>query len=163
MSPTTALEIETPPDLPVINWRRFVAAPPELVWDVFTRCEHLANWWGPAYLKLVVCEIDLRPGGAYRHVVRAPDGTEHSFHGEYRVVERPHRLVNTFVYDGAPEHVAVDSLDIEAVDGGTMLIGHSELPSMEAREQHVTSGMEAGMRESYDRLTTLVAALQQEA
>jgi uncharacterized protein YndB with AHSA1/START domain len=160
MTPTTTLDLEIPTDQPVITWRRFVSAPPELVWKVFTECAHLSNWWGPASLTLVVCEIDLRPGGAYRHVVRAPDGGEHGFHGEYCVVDEPRRLVNTFVYEGAPDHYAVDSVTFEPVDGGTMITGHSEHDTLEARDAHVAGGMEGGMRESYDRLSALLASLQ---
>jgi uncharacterized protein YndB with AHSA1/START domain len=160
MTPTTTLDLEIPTDQPVISWRRFVSAPPELVWKVFTEGEHLSNWWGPASLALVVCDIDLRPGGTYRFVSRAPDGGEYAFHGEYRVVDRPHRLVTTFVYEGAPDHQAVDSVTFEALDGGTMITGHSEHDTIEARDAHVASGMESGMRESYDRLSALLALLQ---
>ena len=74
---------------PVITYRRFVPAPPELVFEAWTKPEHLTQWLGPAYLELSVCEIDLRVGGAYRFVHRAPDGTEHGFHGEYLEVVRP--------------------------------------------------------------------------
>ncbi|HXA30327.1 MAG TPA: SRPBCC family protein [Candidatus Angelobacter sp.] len=160
MTPTTTLDLEIPAGKPIIRWSRFVSAPPELVWKAFTQAEHLRNWWGPASLTTVVCEVDLRPGGAWRTVSQAPDGSQFGFHGEYRVVDEPHRLVNTFVYEGAPDHYAVDSVTFEAVDGGTMITGHSEHDTLEARDAHVAAGMEGGMRESYDRLTAVLDALQ---
>ena len=69
---------------------------------MWTEPEHLRHWWGPRQFELVVCESDPRAGGRYRFVQRAPDGQEHTFHGTYREVDRPRRLVRTFVYAGAP-------------------------------------------------------------
>jgi uncharacterized protein YndB with AHSA1/START domain len=161
MAPTTpTLELEIPTDRPVIRFRRFVKAPPELVWDVYTKCEHLGNWWGPAALTMEICDVDLRPGGAWRHVVRDPAGGEHGFHGEYRVVDAPRRLSATFVYEGAPDHEAVDTVTFEPHDGGTLIAGESVHDSIASRDAHVASGMESGMRESYDRLGVLLARLQ---
>ncbi len=51
-------------------------------------------------------------------------------------------------------------MTFEPVDGGTMITGHSEHDTLEARDAHVAGGMEGGMRESYDRLSTLLASLQ---
>ncbi|MBS2961411.1 SRPBCC family protein [Actinocrinis puniceicyclus] len=155
-----ALELEIPPGLPVINYRRFVKAPPDLVFTAFTDPRHLRNWWGPRRMELVVCEVDLRVGGGYRFVSRAPDGQEFGFHGEYREIDRPNRLVNTFVFEGAPDHYAVDTAVFERVEGGTLIRGESVHDSVEARDAHVAAGMEPGMIETMDRLDDLVAAAQ---
>jgi uncharacterized protein YndB with AHSA1/START domain len=144
---TPKLEIETPADEPVIVFRRFVKAPPELVFRAYTDPELLKHWWGPRYLEMTVCEVDLRVGGNYRFVHRAPDGQEFGFHGEYREIEAPHRE-------------ALDSAVFEAFDGGTMVSGRSMHDSVEARDLHVASGMEQGMNETYERLDEWVAAHQ---
>lgn len=159
MTTTTALEMTAPPGEPVITFRRFVAAPPELVWEAFTKPEHLRNWYGPRALTMPVCEIDLRIGGGYRFVHRAPDGQEFGFHGTYRELDRPRRIVQTWVFDGMPEDEAVETLDFDAVDGGTLLVGTSRHASVEARDQHVANGMEQGARESHERLDELLATL----
>ena len=62
MTTTAALELEIPPGEPVILFRRFVTAPPELVWDVYTRCEHLRNWWGPRSRAMLYLGRMLRSG-----------------------------------------------------------------------------------------------------
>lgn len=49
-------------------------APLSLVWDVHTKAEHLAKWWGPKGLKMVTCTVDLRPGGLFHYGMKAPDG-----------------------------------------------------------------------------------------
>lgn len=157
---TAALEIETPADQPVIHSRRFVKAPPALVFDAWTTAEHLRNWWGPRRLEIVLCEVDLRVGGGYRIVHRAPDGQEFAFHGEYREIDPPKRLVSTFVFEGMPDDEAVETLTLEEVEGGTMVHGLTVHTSLAARDGHMASGMEAGMRETFERLDELVARLQ---
>lgn len=160
MTATAQLEISIPPDEPVIAFRRFVKAPPALVFAAWTDPEHLPHWWGPRRLELVVCEIDLRVGGGYRFVSRAPDGQEFGFHGEYREIQPPHRLVSTFVYEGAPDHEALDTATFEALEGGTVISGISIHDSVASRDAHVAAGMEGGMSESYERLDEWLASLQ---
>lgn len=157
---TTPMEIVTPPDEPVIIVRRFVKAPQALVYQAWTDPEHRRRWWGPRALEVVVCEIDLRVGGGYRIVHRAPDGQEFGFHGEYREIDPPHRLVNTFVYEGEPEHEAVETLTLQAVAGGTLVTGTTRHASFAARDGHVASGMATGITESYQRLDELLSSLQ---
>ncbi len=150
-------EITTPADEPVISVRRFVKAPPELVYRACTEREFLRRWWGPRRLEVAECDIDLRVGGMWRIVHRAPDGMEFAFHGEFLELEPPHRRVGTFVYEGAPEDEAVETLVLEEVEGGTMLITTTRHRSVESRDMHVANGMEEGIIDSYERLDELVA------
>jgi uncharacterized protein YndB with AHSA1/START domain len=154
------LELEIPADQPVIEYRRYFKAPPELVFQAYTDPQILRHWWGPRYLELVVCEVDLRVGGTYRFVHRAPDGQEFGFRGEYREIDSPRLLSNTFVFEGAPDHEAVDTAVFEEVDGGTMVIGRSVHDTLESRDMHVASGMEKGMTETFERLDEWAAAQQ---
>jgi uncharacterized protein YndB with AHSA1/START domain len=146
------LEIETPPDEPVIRFRRFFRATPERVFAAWTDPEALRHWWGPAGWSLIVCEIDLRVGGRYRHVLRTPDGEQFTSWGEYLEIEPGRRLVNTFVLDITADRHSVDALDFLAEGGGTVLSGESRHESVAARDAHVSGGMERGMREGYGRL-----------
>ena len=66
------LEIIAEPGKTSFTTRRIVDAPRALVFDAFTKCEHLKNWMGPKSLTMVSCESDLRAGGRYRFVFRAP-------------------------------------------------------------------------------------------
>ncbi len=146
------LTIEAPSGEPAVIFRRFVDAPPELVFAVWTEPEHLRNWWGPRQFELVVCESDPRAGGRYRFVQRAPDGQEHTFHGRYLEVDCPHRLVRTFVYAGAPDDESVETVTFLRDGHGTLITSTSVFPSFEAREFYAQGGMEAGLRESHQRL-----------
>jgi uncharacterized protein YndB with AHSA1/START domain len=98
---------------------RVFDAPRRLVFEAWTRPEHLMRWWGPRDLTLSRCEVDLRPGGAWRFVLRALDGNEYGFGGEYREILPPERLVYTFRFDGAPGAEAVETLSFVEKDGKT--------------------------------------------
>src|ERR1700679_4074396 len=73
--------------------RRTVKVPQGLVFEVFTRAEHLAQWWAPKPFTLPKCEGDLKPGGFWRYTFRAPEGWEHDCVSVYREVDPPRRLV----------------------------------------------------------------------
>jgi len=152
----TALDITAPADEPVIYTRRFVKAPPELIFDAWTNPEHLRKWWGPRRLDMVVCEVDLRVGGSWRFVHRAPDGQEFAFYGKYLDVDAPNRLVATWTWEGMPDDEAIQTLVLEVVDGGTMVCSEARHQSIADRDQHLENGMEGGMIETYERLDELL-------
>jgi uncharacterized protein YndB with AHSA1/START domain len=155
----TTLEIEAPPGEAVLHARRFVRATPAAVFDAWTNPEHIPRWLGPRALTMTVCETDLRVGGAWRFVHRGPDGVDHGFHGRYVGIEPGRRLVSTWVYDGMPQNFAVDVLQLEPVDGGTLVVSTMVHDTVEARDGHIAAGMEGGMVESYERLDELLASL----
>src|SRR6185437_12462888 len=72
---------------------RICNAPPETVFRAWTDPKQLARWWGPRDFTNPVCEADARPGGAWRIVMRGPEGSEYPCHGVYREVVPPERLV----------------------------------------------------------------------
>jgi uncharacterized protein YndB with AHSA1/START domain len=85
--------VTTPGDRQIVITRLF-DAPRALVFEAWTKAEHVRHWWDPSGVPLAVCEIDLRPNGAFRWVNRAPDGGEGpSFSGIYRDIDPPGRLV----------------------------------------------------------------------
>jgi uncharacterized protein YndB with AHSA1/START domain len=152
-----ALQFNAPTDEPTVEFDQFFSAPPSLVFQMFTEAEHLVYWWGPSVFELVTCEIDLRVGGAYRYVLRSPDGQRFSMDGVYQEVDAPHRLVSTFVLDTAPQNEVVESLSFEAVDTGTWLVGVNRHQSLEARDHQAAGGlMEAGLADQYLRLAALL-------
>jgi uncharacterized protein YndB with AHSA1/START domain len=111
---------------------------------------------------MTVCEIDLRVGGAWRFVLRVADGTEHGFHGVYKEVQPPHRLVSTEVYEPFPDAEALVTVTLEERDGRTELTSRVRHKTTEARDGHLNSGMEQGAGESYRRLDAVATALAEE-
>lgn len=74
---------------------RIVAVPPELVWMAWTRPEHVVKWFTPAPWTTVDCEIDLRPGGVFRTVMRSPEGKDFPNPGCYVEIIPNRKLVWT--------------------------------------------------------------------
>jgi uncharacterized protein YndB with AHSA1/START domain len=112
--------IEFPNELSILITREF-EAPIALVFDVFTKPEHVRNHFPPFGEEMAVCEIDLRVGGSYRYVMVTQDGTEMSFRGTYLEIEPPTRSVQTWIFDGWPEVEAVETMDLHEADGVTTL------------------------------------------
>lgn len=152
-------EIDFPSDLEIRIKRRF-DAPCDLVFDCSTKPEHLAKWWGPRTHELVHCEVDLRVGGGYRFVLRDPAGNEAGFRGEYLELVRPERIKQTFIYEPMPDHGAVETATLEAVDGGTLLTTVILHKSKFGRDGMFNAGMEGGMNDSHARLDDLLNSLQ---
>ncbi|MBV9896299.1 MAG: SRPBCC family protein [Chloroflexi bacterium] len=146
-------------DLEVVMTRVF-DAPRELVYQVCTEAQHMAEWWGPAKLSLPVCEMDVRPGGTYRFVQRDDDGTEYPFRGEFREVVAPSRLVMTQIFEPYADHEMLVTLTFEDLGNGrTRLTDHMRFDTVESRDATLAAGMESGARESYDRMAALLARL----
>jgi len=157
MTEKTSFIVE--PGNPTIVIQRVFDAPRSLVFEAWTKPEHLARWWGPRDLTLAVCEMDFRPGGAWRFVLRAPDGSDYGFDGEYREILPPERLVYTFRFDGAPGAEAVETLTFVEKDGKTTLTNTMLHTSVENRDAHVRSGMEEGVLQTMDRLAELLETI----
>ena len=71
---------------------RVLDATPENVFDAWTDPKQMEQWWGPKCFTNPVCELDVRPGGAWRIVMRGPDGMEYECGGVYSEVVKPERL-----------------------------------------------------------------------
>ncbi len=157
---TTTLTID--PVQPITIIKRVFNAPRRLVFEAYTQPEHVRRWYGPRYLSMTVCEIDLRPGGAWRFVLQAPDGGTHGFSGVYREIVPHERLVFTEGYEGMPGTDYVVTATFEEQDGKTTLTSTLVYKEMAHRDGHIAAGMESGMRESYERVDELIDALDQE-
>src|SRR4051812_20063159 len=95
-------ELTLPTDTEILVTREF-DAPREHVWRAWTEPDLVSRWWPGRRGKMVSCEIDLRVGGAWRYVMEASGGFEVAFHGTYLELDAPARLVNTELFEGAPE------------------------------------------------------------
>jgi uncharacterized protein YndB with AHSA1/START domain len=141
-----------PSDTELVATRVF-AAPRQQVWDANVRPEHVKQWMlGPDGWTMPVCEIDLRPGGAWHWVWRkGEEGETMEMHGEYREVAEPERLVNTERWgDDWPETLVATEFVEDA--GRTTITCRVVFPSKEARERATETGMLEGWSMSYDRL-----------
>jgi uncharacterized protein YndB with AHSA1/START domain len=136
-----------------VTLEREFDAPRELVFRAHSSCEHVQHWWGRRVDSMPSCEMEFRPGGKWRFVNRDDEGNELAFFGEYLVIVEPERIDWTFGWEGMEGEPAPESLFFEELDGGrTRLRSRSILPSREARDAMIASGMETGAAETWDRL-----------
>lgn len=150
--------IEYPSALEIVTTRLF-DAPAELVYDVLTQPEHVRHWFAPFEDRMTVCDIDLRVGGAYHLVFVTPDGTECSFRGTYLELERPSRIVDTWLFEGWPDAEAVETVKLVEADGVTtarMTLAFRD----QAGRDHMTrtDGQESSWDKMEDYLRSLVSA-----
>ena len=143
-------------DREIVMAYRFVA-PQERVFAAWTDCAGMANWYGPAGHELIVCESDLREGGAWRCVTRDEAGEETALRGVYLEISPPTRLVNTEIWEGMPEFVTTVTNSFAAEGGETRVTSVVLYPSAEAREGAMESGMEGGVRQTFERLAAYLA------
>jgi uncharacterized protein YndB with AHSA1/START domain len=137
-------------------------APRELVFKAVMDPQLIPQWWGPRYLTTEVDKMDVRPGGQWRFINRDKEGNAYAFHGVYHEVLAPERVIDTFEFEGLPEsgHVTLETMRLEELPGGrTRLIAQSVYQSVADRDATLQSGMEAGVRDTYDRLEELLKKL----
>jgi uncharacterized protein YndB with AHSA1/START domain len=143
-----------------IRLTRLFDAPPPLVFEAMTRPEHVRQWWGvlDAEHSVTVCEIDLRPGGAWRFTGRGPRG-EYTFYGVYREIAAPGLLVFTEIFAPFPDVESLVTTLFTEEHGKTRLSVTALYPSQDVRDMVMNTGMAGGAAISYDRLEEVVAAL----
>jgi uncharacterized protein YndB with AHSA1/START domain len=152
--------VSTPSDREVRMTRLF-DAPRHLVFEAMSKPEHIKRWWGclgEGY-SVPVCEVDLRPGGAWRFVNRHPGG-ETGFHGVYREIAPPQRVVFTEIFDPFPDAESVVTAVLTEENGKTRLTVTAQYPSLEVRDTVLGTGMANGAALSYDRLEEVARELQ---
>ena len=156
-----SFEVTTPSDRE-IQLTRLFDAPRHLVFEALTKPEHITQWWGRLGEGYSVpeCEIDLRPGGAWRFVNRTPKGTLAVFYGVFREIAPPARMVYTEIFEPFPDVGSVVTAVLTEEDGKTRLTLTALYPSLEVRDSVLESGMEDGAAVSYDRLEEVATGLQ---
>jgi uncharacterized protein YndB with AHSA1/START domain len=130
---------------------RVFDAPRGLVWKLWTEPEHVAQWWGPKGFTLPGCEMDFRTGGAYRFVMRGPDGGDFPFHGVYREIVENERIVFTAILENLPGQELVTTVTFADEGGKTKLTVRQTTPPGEAGR-----GQNQGWSETIERLAELI-------
>jgi len=141
---------------------RTFRAPPRLVFDAWTKAEHVKKWWAPLSRGVTIaeCSADVREGGRYRYVLRLPDESTVAFSGAYREVSPYTRLVYTQLFEPIPGAEVLVTVAFEDLGERTRLVSTEVYPSADARAAALAAGMEPGMRETMDQLDDLVASMR---
>lgn len=138
---------------------RVLNAPRERVFKAWTDSKELAQWWGPKGFTNPVCEVDLKPGGALRIVMRAPDGAEYPMQGVFREIVPPSRLVFTNIaVDKDGNHIieGLTTVTFDEAGGKTKLTLQTRGVAVVDYAAAYLNGMEAGWTQSLEKLEALV-------
>jgi uncharacterized protein YndB with AHSA1/START domain len=153
--------VTLPADTQILIIREF-DAPRHLLWRAWTTPELIKRWWSGDRGEVTSAEVDLRVGGTWRYVMVANGGFEVAFHGEYREIVEPERVVCTEVFEGIPDgdaDPAVCTYTFTETAGRTTLTLLTEVSSKDVRDMIIGSGMEGGMQESMDQLERIAISL----
>lgn len=159
MTPTKhETEIELDQRVPLIRIVREFDAPPEKVFRAHVQPDLVVQWLGPKRMAMTVDQWDARTGGSYRYL-HTSEGEEYAFFGSFHELRAPERIVMTFTFEGFRDGVSLETLHLGSLEDGrrTRLVATSLLDSFEARDAMVSSGMQTGVREGYEKLDALLA------
>jgi uncharacterized protein YndB with AHSA1/START domain len=141
-----------------VKTERAFDAPMSLVFDAITQPEHVRKHFSPDPEPLHICEIDLRVGGTYHYAWMAPRGYECSFRGTFLEIERPTRLVSTWLFEGWPDDEAVETVTLSEVDGVTTMTNILRFKDRASLGDHFQGDIQ-GMQTSFDQLEDYLAGM----
>lgn len=159
MDTAADVQISTPTDREVVVTRTF-DAPRALLFDAYTQPELLKRWYDAPGRSLVVCEIDLRVGGAYRFLWRGEGRKDVGMRGVHRAVVRPERLVRTQTWEDWDAGEIIETVLFTERAGKTTLTSTGLYPSRDVRDAVLKAGLENGARATYGRLADALRILQ---
>ena len=161
--------VTLPTDQQILITREF-DAPAHLVYKAWTTPELVRRWWHAKRGEMTTCEIDLRVGGKWRFLMEKGEHGEEmgmeamGMYGEYRVIERPGRLIQTENFEGEWfEPMGGGTLNtfvLEERDGKTIWTGTSVYKSKEARDSVLQFPFAEGAEDSFKRLDELLESLK---
>lgn len=158
---TFQIDAQSPAEAIIVMSRTF-DAPREKVWAALTTPEHAKRWFGGVGFVNPVCEMDVRPGGIWHHVMRTPDGMEFAMDMIYVEVVRPERLVWHNVnygkdLPGPPlSHNTVTLTDLGDRTGWQM---EARFVSFADRDAAMAIGFGDTLRQGCERMNEVVRAL----
>jgi len=147
------LQVSKPNDKQIRTERVF-DAPRERVWRAHTEADQLARWWGRGN-KLTIEALDVKPGGKWRFVEHTPD-RDIAFGGEFRTVDAPSLLVQTFGWDEMPGKMILNTSTFVADGAQTRVVIISAFESTKERDDMLGYGMAEGQEQSYLALEKLL-------
>ena len=130
---------------------RELDAPRALVFRAWTTPELVSRWWSGGRGEVVSIDIDLRPGGAWRYVLREPGGALVAFRGEYREIVPGERIISTEVLETRPGAAALTTVTFTEAGGRTQLAILVRYDSEADRDEHARY-MQDGLTDAMDLL-----------
>jgi len=136
---------------------RMLNAPIDLVWEVWTKPEHIAQWWGPNGFSNTITKMDMVPGGEWELTMHGPDGTDFLNKSIFREVVPFKKIV--YEHPSYPNFIA--TITFQEQGGQTHLTWHMLFESEEVFINIVkTFKADEGQKQNVDKLETYLAAMK---
>ncbi len=130
-------------------------APLQLVWDAWTRPEHIIKWWGPKGMDTKVEVHDFKVGGHWKYIMKMPDGRDFIAEGQYKEIEAPIKLVTTADFRPMTEGVVLEVI-LEEKGDQTQFTFNVVHQTEEYCKQQEAMGFYNGWGSTFDRLEELL-------
>jgi uncharacterized protein YndB with AHSA1/START domain len=139
-----------------ISLSRTINAPVALVWEVWTKPEHIANWWGPNGFTNTITTMDMVPGGEWNLIMHGPDGTDYKNRSVFKEMVVNKKIVFEHY---APNFIA--TITFEEQGDKTLLNWHMLFESAELFIQVVkTFKADEGLKQNVDKLEVYLEGLK---
>jgi uncharacterized protein YndB with AHSA1/START domain len=139
---------------------RVFDVPASLLFQAFSRPEHLLRWFGPEPYPLATAEVDFRIGGRYRFAMRDPSGAVMTpFGGQYLEIVQDRRIVYSNAFEQAEAPAMVVTVTFDEADGRTTLTHATRFASAAHKQEYVGMGIVEGLSLSFDQLGALCRGL----
>ena len=124
-------------------------APIDLVWEAWSKPEHIANWWGPNGFTNTIHKMDFRPGGEWDLVMHGPDGTDYKNKSVFLEIIPFKKIVYNHI--SGPQFIA--TITFEDQGGQTRINWHMLFETAEQFIQVVkTFKADEGLKQNIDKL-----------
>ena len=136
---------------------RFLDAPRELVWEVWTDPEYIKNWWGPSGFRNTISKMDVEEEGVWEFIMHGPDGKDYRNKHIFKEIVKPERLV----LDHVTEPRFTMTVTFVAQGEKTLITIHSLFESEEQLQEVIkVFKADEGMKQNVDRLEAYLANLK---
>jgi uncharacterized protein YndB with AHSA1/START domain len=134
-------------------------APPVLMFEMWSECKHLKNWWGPSTWPMKECTMDFRVDGTWHFCLRGPNKGDDSWgKAVYREIEKPGKIVYNDYFSDKDGNINQDmpsmliTVEFHEHEGITRQRNVTQFESHEKLKAIVDMGAVEGMSDSMDRL-----------
>jgi len=136
---------------------RMLNAPIELVWEVWTNPEHLAQWWGPNGFTNTISKMEVRPEGEWDLVMHGPDGTDYKNKSVFKEIILHKKIV--YEHISGPKFLA--TIEFEEEGDKTFIKWHMLFESKEQFIQTVkTFKADEGLKQNFEKLDRYLLSLK---
>ena len=143
-----------------ITLTRVYDAPARLLFECWSKPEHVMKWFGPVGWPLTLCEIDFRKGGRFRFAMTGSSGKQNTpFGGEYLEIAPPRRLVFTNGFEQPDAERMIWTVTFDEKGGKTTLTIRTLFSTVAMKNSHVEMGFRQGLGSGLDQLADVVAGL----